>query len=61
MRITVGELRRIIHEVVKQQTAKPGGVVSGWGGELDDEDQERLAYGGFRGVDEADEDESKNE
>jgi hypothetical protein len=40
---------------VRQQTSKPGSVTPGWGGSLDDEEQQRLAYGGFLGVDEIDE------
>lgn len=53
MKITVSQLRKIIREVVSQQTAL--GVMTHGGGNLDDEDQSRLAYGGFLGVDEVDE------
>ena len=53
MKITVGRLRKIIREVVDQQTAKPGGVTPGWGGTFDDEEEERLANSGFLGVDES--------
>jgi len=52
MKITVGQLRKIIKETIRQQTSKPGSVMPGWGGRLDDEEQQRLAYGGFLGVDE---------
>lgn len=55
MKITVGQLRKIIKEAIRQQTSKPGSVMPGWGGRLDDEEQQRLAYGGFLGVDENDE------
>jgi len=55
MKITVGQLRKIIQEVVKQQTSKPGSVMPGWGGRLDDEEQQRLAYGGFLAVEETEE------
>ena len=50
MKITIRELRKIIREVVSQQAGK--GVMPGWGGKLSAVDQERLAYGGFRGIDE---------
>lgn len=55
MKITVSQLRKIIREAIRQQTSKPGSVMPGWGGSLDDEEQQRLAYGGFLGVDEQDE------
>jgi len=60
MKITLGELRRIIRETVRQQTSKPGGVTPGWGGALDDEDQQRLAHGGFLGIDELDEEDRED-
>ena len=53
MKITLKNLRKIIRETLAEQTAL--GVMAGGGGSLDDEDQERLAYGGFLGVQEADE------
>ena len=53
MKLTVRQLRKIIREAVNQQTAL--GVMTHGGSVLDDEDQERLAYGGFLGVDEVDE------
>jgi len=54
MRITISQLRRIIREVVDQQAVVPGRFI----GDFDydpEEDPERLAYGGFRGIDEVEE------
>lgn len=53
MKITVGKLRRIIKEVLEEETKFPGGAFGG--GPLDPEDQERLANGGFLGIDELEE------
>ena len=53
MKITVGNLRRIIKEVLKEETKFPGGAFGG--GRLDPEDQERLANGGFLGIDDLEE------
>jgi hypothetical protein len=60
MKITLGRLRKIIRETVRQQTAKPGGIAPGWGGKFDDEEEERLAHGGMRGVDELEEDDRED-
>jgi hypothetical protein len=48
MKLSVGKLRKIIREVLREETKFPGGAYGG--GELSDEDQERLAYQGFLDV-----------
>jgi len=53
MRITIGKLRRIIREVMDQEAVVPGRYIGD--NEFSDEDPERLGYGGFLGIDEADE------
>lgn len=48
MKLTVGVLRKIIREILEEETKFPGGAYGG--GNLSPEDQERLAYQGFLGV-----------
>jgi hypothetical protein len=48
MKLSVGKLRKIIREVLAEETAFPGGAHGA--GKLSDEDQERLAYQGFRDI-----------
>ena len=48
-------LRRIIRNIVREQTAKPGGATMGSGGSLSPKDKERNANMGFLGVDKVEE------
>lgn len=45
MKITLGELKRIIKEALEEEAGFPGRGFGG--GRLDPEDEERLAYQGF--------------
>ena len=53
MKLSVGNLRKIIREILAEETKFPGGAFGG--GKLSPEDEERLAYQGFLGVMETDE------
>ena len=59
MRISIGRLRRIIREVLDQEAVVPGRYIGD--NEFSDEDPDRLAYGGFLGLDETEEEDLKNQ